>query len=118
MPSEVDSYFDLLDKTTKDTSNKIYRLYRHHCIYGIKNHKHTNKKKKFKHRNNEKESDFVLIKDLSRIPLPQNKYIIIDLETESYFDHEKDHLISMGWSGNPYDNGLKILADSLYPILR
>lgn len=61
----------------------------------------------------------MLIKDISRIPLPQNKYILIDEgQKDSYFEHEMDHLIDMSWSGNPYDNGLKILADSLYPILR
>ena len=59
-----------------------------------------------------------MMKDISRLGCPQNKYLIIDVNRHSYFANDGVFIIELPWKGESHDNRLVNTLDLVMPILR
>ena len=60
----------------------------------------------------------MMMKDISRIGCPDNKYFIIDANANSYYSDDEVFLVELPWKGEAHDNKLLTTLDLLLPILR
>lgn len=59
-----------------------------------------------------------MMKDISRLGCPDNKYLIIDSIADFYFPEDQVFVIELPWKGEAHDNRLLTTLDLLLPILR